>query len=592
MSASVPARLLAAGTTEFSELIADGHDLYWVEDAPGHGRRLMRAGRTAECLTPPPYTVESHVYGGGVAAATIADGTAYFVDGATQRVFRLAPGGAPEPLTCDDGRRYADLTVDRTRDRLLAVCEDTASSSISISAIPLYGGPPRTLVTGHDFLSAPRVSPDGSTLAYIAWDHPSMPWDSTGLYTVSLDRPPTERQAARLIAGGDGVAVRRPRWSPDGVLHFMSDRSGWWNIHTESGPVAAMTVEMGEPGAIGAAPYDANERHVVTGAWSGGTGTLLRIDRASGTAEVLLRTSGQIDQPRFAAGSIAYLGGSAGEPIGVWEHRPGGRPPRRLRRATEQLPDRVLRAAPESLSVPARDGGTTHGYLYRPVPARRPAPLVVMARGWPAEMTTGTYRAGLTAPLFWASRGYAVADLNPRGSNGYGRHYREALNGRLGELDVADAVDVVRFLQARGDVDPARVVIRGCGAAGFTVLRALNTDEVFAAGTAYHPWHDLDALVSELPGFYAHLLDRLTGAAPLPPLTGLHGSLLLVQGLADQITPARRTEALADDLRSRGAEVEFMTLTGEGHGLARPEAVARCLEAEAAFYAKALSTTR
>jgi dipeptidyl aminopeptidase/acylaminoacyl peptidase len=604
---ALPASALTASTVAFLELLRDGDDVFWVELRPDEGRAVLAA---AEGLVagevPGGVGSRVHEYGGG--AATVADGIIYWVDHLSQRIWGQAVGSEPVPLVPADGRRYADVQVDRLRSRLIAVCEDhrqPGEPENLLVQLPISGGDPLPLVRGRDFYVSPRISPDGNRLAYACWDHPWMPWDAAEVRLAELNGDGAVA-ADRHLAGGRDGSAGAPQWSPDGLLHMTVERDGWWNLHVADAAddVAVVITEPADHGyaRLGGHDYDVDAAHVVVVSRSQDGGRLKVLDRASGRLRQLDVPLTDVGQPRLAGGEVVFIGGSASSPLAIWSVPVSGGDATLLRPAGGAEIDPALLAEPERLRAPGRDGHVVHGFFYRPRPAaERPAPLVVHVHGGPVAglgtaLQFGVYAA--TAAVYWTSRGYGYLDVAYRGTTGFGRAYREALYGRWGEAEVSDVLDAVQHLAGRGDIDPARVAIRGGSAGGWTVLAAATAaPDSFAAGTAYFPVSDLVAFARSTHKYESHYLERLVGPydadayrdrSPLSHVDRVRAPLLFLQGDEDHVCPPDQSSEFVDALRGLGRTAEYRLFQGEGHGFVRAESIVESLEREAAFYAQHL----
>ena len=601
------AATIATGGVSYVEFFTADGDLYWLEQRPTENGRnvlVVQVGDSHEDRTPPGISIGSRVYEYGGSAVEVHNSAVYYVDKTDQRVYRQDPGAKPRPLTPDDSRRYGDLTADPHRDRLLAVCEDHRQGSsmppVTIVAIPFDGGDPTTVVGGADFYASPRPSPDGTQLAFVRWQFPNMPWDTTELVTIPMNDTGADQGAERVVAGGHEESVCHPVWSPDGVLHFVTDRSDWWNISTEAGPVAPMPAEQGRPGALGRAPYAVNGTSVLFTAVQDGRNRLLIAGRSTGNVRVVDTAGWDPVMPRFVANGIAFLGTSSVARAGVFV-TDADDSVQQVASAGQLDVDPAYLVAPESLEVTTRDGGSTYAYFYPPVhtadgPAG-PAPLVVMVHGGPVGATSSALRSGTTVPQFWTSRGYAVVDVDYRGSTGHGRRYRQALYHKWGEIEVDDCIDVAEFLVSRGDAAAGQVVIRGGSAGGYTTLAALAFRDYFAAGTAYYPVSDLVSFHETTHKFEARYDEQLIGPwspdlyrrrSPISRVADIKSPLLLVQGLLDRVCPPEQSELVVDALTELGRDVGYLTFADEAHGFTKADSIVRSLEAEADFYARVL----
>ncbi len=603
---------LVADVVRLAEPWVDGDDVYWIEGRPAEaGRRVLvrRAadGATAD-LTPPPFDVRTriHEYGGG--SYVVAGGTVVFSNLADGRLYRLDPGvETPVPITPDGPFRYGDLRFDATRRRFLAVREEHLATGQPIAAIvdvALDGDrEPSVLVEGPDFLAAPRPSPDGSVLAWLEWDHPDMPWDATRLRTAPFAADGT-LELADLAAGGPEESIVQPEWSSDGVLHLISDRSGWWNLYRLlDGPrlesLAPAEAEFADPAWI----FDRSsygflpDGSIVAVARAGGHDRLVHIQPGLLVGEVE-STFTEFDGLRVGEGTVVALVGSPDEAAMVATFDPATLALSGvLRRSSTMAPDPAILPHPESIEFPSTDGRTAHALFYPPsnagfvAPAGERPPLVVLSHGGPTSNASSALDLSLA---FLTSRGVAVVDVDYAGSTGYGRAYRDSLRGQWGIADVDDCVAAARYLADRGDVDGERMAIQGGSAGGFTTLAALAFRDVFAAGISLFGVGDLETLARDTHKFESRYLDRLVGPYPEAAATYRQRSpvhyldeitcpVLVLQGLDDMVVPPEQAEAVADALAANGVPYAYIAFEGEGHGFRGATAIRRSLEAQLAF---------
>ena len=595
----------------------DGDDVYWIEGRPSEDGRSVLVRRTAdgttEDVTPAPIDVRSrvHEYGGG--AYTVAGGTIVYSDRRDGRLYRLGPGdGMPVALTPEGPFRYADLRIDPARRRTLAVREDHGvggQAAAAIVAIPLDGDQePTVLVAGPDFLAAPRLAPDGSHLAWLEWDHPDMPWDTTRLRVAPVLEDGTLGRA-ELAAGGHDESVVEPEWSPDGVLHFVSDRSGWWNLYRlldgpRLDPLAAMEAEFAVPSWVFDRPRYGflADGSIVAIARSAGRDRLFHIapGQLIGEVETAFTEFGHL---RIGMKRIVTIAASPTEARAVVALDPETLAPIGiLRHAAPTAPDPSTIALAEPIAFPTTDGATSHALSYRPTnPAvagtlgERP-PLVVLSHGGPTANASSAL--DLEIQLL-TSRGIAVVDVDYRGSTGYGRAYRQALEGRWGIVDVDDCVAAARFLVERGDVDGDRLAIAGGSAGGYTTLAALAFRDVFAAGISAYGIGDLETLARDTHKFESRYMDRLVGPypamadryrrrSPIHALDHVSCPVLVLQGLDDRVVPPSQAEAMIAALSANGIPHAYLAFEGEGHGFRGADAIRRATEARIAFLGRVL----
>lgn len=595
----------------------DGDDTYWLEARPSEGGRrvLVRAGLdgTITDLTPPPFNVRTrvHEYGGG--SYTVMGGVIVFSNFADHRLYRFDPDDRqPVAITPEGPWRFADLRMDSRRLRVLAVREDHSrpgEATAAIVAVPLNGAsPPQALVEGPDFLAAPRLSPDGGRLAWLEWDHPDMPWDGSRLRVADLAVDGTLGEPV-LAGGGLQESIAQPEWSPDGVLHFVSDRTGWWNLYRlldgpSLDPLGPMEAEFADPAwTFGRSSYGfLRDGSLASAARSGGHDHLFHI-----RPDDLV---GEVDTPYtefeglcVAPDGIVAIVGSPAEPMVVARFDPATLAVAGvLRRASSVAIDPTTVSIPESIQFPMPNGRVAHALYYAPcnpgcgAPDEELPPLVVLSHGGP---TASASTALDLQKQVLTSRGIAIVDVNYGGSTGYGRRYREALDGAWGIVDVDDCVAAARFLADRGDVDPDRLVISGSSAGGFTTLSALAFRDVFAAGITRYGVADLEMMTRNTHKLESCYLDRLVGPypeaaeryrqrSPVHSLDRIDCPVLVMQGLDDRVVPPSQAEAIVAALESNGVPHAYLAFEGEGHGFRGAATIRRSIEAELSFLGQVL----
>jgi dipeptidyl aminopeptidase/acylaminoacyl peptidase len=604
----ISAAIVAAGAAPLSQVALDGADAYWLAGRASEGGRttlLRQRGQDVVEMTPAPFNVRTrvHEYGGG--ALLVADGTVYFSNFADNRLYMASDGAAPAALTAGGSRRYADFVLDRQRRRLLSVCEDHAGEGHPVNTLCAVGldGAQTVLAEGSDFYAAPRLSPDGSQLAWLSWDHPRMPWQGTELWLADVDATGALANA-RLVAGGLDESICQPEWSPGGVLHFVSDRSGWWNLYRLAGgavqSLCERAAEFGMPHwSFGDSTYGfRSDEEIVCAYIENGVSRLAQLSTASGKLQPIANPYEEIRHLRVAGSVVALLGGAPTIPLELAriDLYTGGHEV--LARSITELPDAGYLSVPESITYPTSGNRLAHAFYYpprnaqyQPAPGSKP-PLMVISHGGPTGMATNTLKL---ATQFWTSRGFAVLDVNYGGSSGFGRAYRDALKGQWGVIDVDDCVAGARYLATRGMVDADRLVIRGGSAGGLTTLCALTFHDVFKAGASYYGVSDLKGLDNDSHKFESHYNQYLIAPQPEAEMLYLLRSpinhadqlkrpMIFFQGLDDKVVPPQQSEVMVDALRAAGVPVAYITLEGEGHGFRKADSIVRTLEAELYFY--------
>jgi dipeptidyl aminopeptidase/acylaminoacyl peptidase len=610
----ITSALIAADTLDVGEIALDGENTYWSEMRAAEKGRYVVVRRTPDGkttdVTPPPFNARTrvHEYGGG--AYVVANGTVFFSNFADQRLYCQAPGKPPQPATPAASLRYADGVFDRRRGRLICVREDHTvadrEATNTIVSIALHsGGAGEILLSGNDFYSNPRVSPDGSRLAWLAWNHPNMPWDGTELWVADLNEDGS-LGPRRQVAGGPDESIFQPEWSPDGVLHFVSDRTGWWNLYRWGDgkivPLAPMAADFALPQwRFGMSTYAfASANRIICTYTNSGTWHLATLDTATGQFERMETPYAQIGSVRAAAGRAVFVAASPTEAAAVVQMDLGTQRCEVLRRSSHIEVDRGYLSAPEAIEFPTEGGRTAHAFYYPPqnrnyVPpeGQRP-PLLVMSHGGPTGASSCALRWNTQ---YWTSRGFAVLDVNYGGSSGYGRDYRRRLDGQWGVVDVDDCVNGALYLVKRGLADGKRLAIRGGSAGGYTTLCALAFRTVFKAGASHFGLSDLEPFIKETHKFESRYLDRLIGPyperrdlylarSPIRFTDRLSCPVIFFQGLDDKIVPPNQAETMVEALRRKGLPVAYVPFEGEQHGFRQSEHVKRALDAELYFYSK------
>jgi dipeptidyl aminopeptidase/acylaminoacyl peptidase len=606
--------LILSSAVGLDHVAVDGRDTYWTEMRPLEGGRYVLVRRTPDGetteMTPAPFNVRTrvHEYGGG--AFTIVDGTIYFAHFDDQRLYRQRPGQAPEAITPPVDMRYADLVYDRQRNRLLAVREDHTGDGEAVNTLVAIAleeqSSGQLLVSGNDFYAFPRLSPDGKRLAWITWNHPNMPWDGTELWLADVAGDGSLSQA-RLVAGGADESIQAPEWSPDGLLYFVSDRSGWWNVYrVQAGgqieQVLDMAAEFGQPQWRFDMPTYAfvSAERVVCTYVQAGISRLALLDVNTGELAELETPYEDIRTLRYDAGRVLFAGASPVDFKSIVELRLGDGRIQVLKSSNDVQLDEAYLTRPQAIEFPTEGGLSAHAFFYPPKnpdfrpPAGEKPPLIVFTHGGPTGMTSAALRMDLQ---YWTSRGFGVVDVNYGGSTGYGREYRRRLNGQWGVVDVDDCSNAARYLVQQGQADGRRLAIRGGSAGGYTTLRTLTVNDLFQVGASYFGLSDLEVFVHDTHKFESRYLTTLVGPfperadlyrerSPIYHVDQLSSAMILFQGLEDKIVPPNQAEIILEAVRAKGLPVAYLPFEGEQHGFRRAENMKRSMEAELYFYGK------
>jgi dipeptidyl aminopeptidase/acylaminoacyl peptidase len=618
----ITAASLVEQSVQLSAVTVRGDRVYWVEGRPAEaGREVLvcQSGgeRTAD-VVPTEFSVRTqvHEYGGRCYDVHEFPGerdVVVFSNWGDQRLWALDHAGAPRPLTPEPDRprseRYADPVISPDGGWIICVREshraaggvdnDLVVVDLNLAAPPQQ---PARLASGHDFYSSPRFSPDGKRLAWLTWDHPDMPWEGSELWVADV-KPDRSIGPMTKVAGGRGESITQPRWSPAGVLHYVSDRTGWWNLYDELGtPLCPAAAEFGQPDWVfGNTTYGFFPDGRLVAAWT-----------AEGGSHIGLVEGGRVERAAFpftAYGSItpveqgvvAIAASPVDPPAVVRLDLSEGR--FETLRASRDVPiDQNALSRPEAVQFPTGEQQSAYALFYPPAsadyegPAGQKPPVIVVIHGGPTSAASAVLNLAIQ---FWTSRGFAVADVNYRGSSGYGRAYRQLLDGEWGIADVQDCAAVVGWLDRTGQVDGRRALIRGGSAGGFTTLAALAFTDAFAAGASYYGVADLELLARDTHKFESRYLDGLVGPfpeaaeeyrrrSPIHHVDRIKKPLILFQGLEDKVVPPAQAQLMYTALRGSGVPVAYLGFEGEQHGFRKAETIVTVTESELEFYGKVL----
>lgn len=616
----------AAGVALSTPWLEDG-SVYWLERRPTEGGRsvLMHVAPFSDPVevTPPEFDIRNtvHEYGGG--SYLVHGGTVFLSHFADQRLYRQEPGAEPVPITSESGGRdrYADGRV--TPDGRWLICvrerhpdpDDPSGVTNELVAIPPDGSAqPLAIRSGRDFYSTPRISLDGSMLCWLEWDLPWMPWDGCDVAVAELAEDGTLRNV-RAVAGRAGEeSIFQPAWSPAGDLHFASDRTGWWNLYrVRDGEVEALhpaEAEFGWPQwQFGMATYGFLADGRIACIWEReGVEHVAVLDPESGelidldVPQTALRPWLDVEGDR-----VVFVGGGPSIPDQVVVLDVTARSIDVLRSSSSLDVEEAFFSVPRQIEFPTEGAVTAFAHFYPPrhrevsgADGERP-PLIVMSHGGPTAEATPGFSLDTQ---FWTSRGFAVVDVNYGGSTGFGRAFRQRLNGNWGIVDTADCIAAARWLAEEGEVDGDRLLITGGSAGGYTTLCALTMHDVFAAGTSYFGLADLESFVTggthkfesrylfSLIGPYPEEAERYRSRSPINFTDGISCPMLLLQGAEDRVVPPAQAEIMVDALKRKELPYAYMVFEGEQHGFRKAESNQRALEAELSFYAQVLGFER
>ncbi len=612
----ITSNLIVSESISLNQPAIDGDDIYWLEMRPSEGGRnvIVRRDPTGAIKDAIPRSFNArtrvHEYGGG--DYVVHRGLICFSNFADQRLYKQLPEQLPQPLSPEVDLRYAEALVDDTRDRLICVREDhTVAGREAVNTLvgirldgAVDGG--EVLVSGNDFYSTPRLSPDASRLAWLTWNHPNMPWDESELW-VGEFAANGSLVNTRLIAGGHEESIFQPEWSPDGTLYFVSDRTGWWNLYRlhssgELEPVVEVNAEFGMPQwvfGMSSYAFESADR-TVCAYYEQGRSRLATIDTRARKMQLIDTDYNDISYVRASRGQAVLRAGSPTQPLSIVRLDLTTGSFEELRRSNNLTIDPGYISVPKAIEFPTKEGLTAHGFFYPPqnrdfqAPKGELPPLLVKSHGGPTSAATMAQSLNIQ---YWTSRGIAVLDVNYGGSTGYGRTYRERLKGNWGIVDVDDCVNGAQFLVERGEVDGNRLMITGGSAGGYTTLCALTFRDDFKAGASHYGVSDAEALARETHKLESRYLEGLFGPyperrdiyyqrSPINFAERLSCPTIFFQGLEDKVVPPNQAEMMVEALRKKGVPVAYVPFESEEHGFRQAKNIQRALDGELYFYSR------
>ena len=615
----ISTEMIVSEAVGLGDMDIDGSDIYWLETRPEESGRYVVVRKTSEGLiddvTPLGFSARTsvHEYGGGSYLAY--RGTVFFSNYSDQRVYKVkTEDGNPIPITPEGlDIRFANGSVDELRNRIIYVREyhsQTGDAVNTLVALDMDDEAEGIILTeGADFYSSPSVSPDGSSVAWIQWDHPNMPWDSTELWVAEISETGMFENK-RKLRGASEESICHPSWSPDNLLYFVSDVSGWWNIYryqdiqlTKSKNLTPIEAEFTQAQwGLGSRYYGfLSEDRIICAYNTNGKWNLAELDVNTSKLEGIQTAFTEFNRSGLESkNGMTVLGaGSSIKPFSVYVYL--DKKVTELKTAIRPKVDETYFSLPESITFPTSEDLNSHGFFYPPhnpdydqEELNQLPPLLVLSHGGPTGATSTTLDLSIQ---FWTSRGFGVLDVNYRGSTGYGTTYRKRLNGKWGIVDIDDCVNGALYLAKRGDIDKEKMSIRGGSAGGYTTLAALTFRNVFSAGASYYGVSDLEALAKDTHKFESRYMDSMVGPypenkavyrerSPIFHTEKLSCPVILFQGLEDKIVLPNQAEMMVASLKDKKIPVAYLPFEGEQHGFRISKNIQRTLEAELYFYSK------
>ncbi len=608
----ITSNLITSSQIKLSDLSISDDGIFWNELRPQeNGRSLIvkwYKNKKTDFL-PSGFSARSrvHEYGGG--AFLIHKEVAFFSNEKDQHFYAAYPNGQTIDLTHSDSRRYANPIFDPYRNCIYAIEEDHQDKHTVINRLvkidPEGKQPVEVVHEGHDFYSSPTLHPEGTHIAFLAWNHPNMPWDGTELLIGLLDKNSKILEEER-VAGGCFESIFQPEWSPSGCLHFVSDKNGWWNLYVK-----------GEKGITNLCPVNAE---FGTAQWIFGisryaflpNGKIACIYTKKGIdyLGILDPQNKEIDTLPLGFTSFSSIKAlnktlifTAASPQtlnAIWQYDLEKQNLKLLQSSLLVDIDPTYLSIPETIDFLTTNKQDAFGLYYNPknkdftMPDNEKPPLIVRSHGGPS---THIPLALDLEVQFWTSRGFAVLDVNYGGSTGYGRQYRQRLKGNWGIVDVDDCVNGALHLVKNKQADPKRLIIKGRSAGGFTTLVALAFKKVFTCGASYYGISDLEAMTNHTHKFESHYLEGLIGAypekknryikrSPIHHMKNFSSPIILFQGGKDKVVPKIQSEMIFNCLKKRNIPVTYLFFKEEAHGFRIAKNIQKCLESELFFYSK------
>ena len=615
--------LIVSQTIGVGSVVINNENIYWLEKRPQEQGRNIIVGcfnqsgskNITQDITPFPFSVRSkiHEYGGG--AFTVEQNTVYCSNYKDGRIYQQIIGQQPHPLTNKLHQRYGDIVIDHGRERLICVCEDhqnDGEAKNSIVAININTGKVEDLIAGKDFYSSPCLSPDGKFLAWLSWNHPDMPWDSTYLWLAKFQDDGSILEP-ELIAGGKTESICEAKWSGDGTLYFSSDRTNWWNLYRRkvNGKVEILhekSAEFGYPHWVfGLSTFAlvGNDRLICAysteGCWHLGQVDL----QTKEFQEIKTKYTNISDLQTSDRNFVVFIGGCPTETTAVIKLDLETGRSEILRKTGDLEIDPDYLSVPEAIAFPTTNDLTAYAWYYPPqnkdytAPEGELPPVLVKSHGGPTAAASVNLNLRIQ---YWTSRGFGYLDVNYGGSIGYGREYRQRLDGQWGIVDVDDCVNAAQYLVSQQRIDGDRLVISGSSAGGYTTLAALTFRDTFKAGASYYGISDLEILAKDTHKFESRYLDRLVGRypedkaiyqerSPIYHSDQLDCPVIFFQGLKDKVVPPNQAEMMFQAIKKKELPVAYISFAEEAHGFRIADNIKQALDSEFYFYARVFGFT-
>ena len=607
----INSQLITADSVSLDELQLHSSGTYWLERRPGEQGRCVIVQHNNGINTDlyaSPYSARSrcHEYGGGVYC--IADNGLFFVNDSDQNIYFCSTNSPPIAITNDDCS-YADLQFDKQSQRLICIQQrnnpDFHENLNSLIAIDLQSYSIITLHSGNDFYASPCLSHCGKQLSWLCWNHPDMPWDKTTLWLSDIDNK-HQLHNTKTIQHPESAntSIFQPQWSPDDQLYFVSDLSGWWNLYRYHNDlieaVSHEQLEFGLPQWVFAQSSYAftSNNTILCAPIDDGIASLILLDTKTGSLKTINKEWNSFSSIQAINDHYSFIAASAQsfpEVISLQCDQA-----LTLQRSCQTQLDTGYYSYGQATHFNTRHNDQAFAIYYAPTNKDYSAaldekpPLIVLCHGGPTAMADPSLDI---RKQYWTSRGFALLDVNYSGSTGFGRAYRERLNGNWGLRDAEDCCDAAQHMVDMGLADAERLIIKGGSAGGYTVLCALTFHPTFSAGASYYGIGDLESLMTDTHKFESHYLDRLVGPypenkneyqkrSPINYVEQLNCPVIFFQGTEDKVVPKEQAEKMFSALKSKGIPVAYIPFEGEQHGFRKADTIQQALDSEYTFYSK------
>ena len=608
---------ITEGGLRFSEIRSSGSDLYFLEGRPEESGRYVIVkqasdGKISDAI-PKEFNSRNavHEYGGGSYA--VGQKNIYFTNWNDQRIYKVN-GENVNPITkeppFEKSIRYSDLTLSIDEEWLFCVREthfEKEEAKNELVAISTTENSQIVLCTGRDFYSSPRINPTNKEICWLEWDHPNMPWDGTELFIANFDLDGLSE--IKFIDGSKNISIIQPEWSDSGELIYISDESGWWNLkkyseNTNSTILNEKSDHGGPSWQFGFRTYFVKDNNIyLKGISKNKNKGLIRKISISGqileTNEVF-HTS--INDLTHHENKALYIGASPVSNSEIVSYDLMNKNEETIKESNPVKIDIEEISIPEEISFPTTQNAIAYGYFYKPKnknfqgESEEKPPLLVISHGGPTSATSNALNLSIQ---YWTNRGIAVADVNYRGSTGYGKKFRDSLKGNWGVYDTDDCIAAVDHLSEKGLVDSSRVAIKGGSAGGYTTINALTFHDRFAVGATYYGIADLSVFIDDTHKFESKYLESLIGKYPeekeryyersaINFTDQLSCPMIIFQGTEDKIVPPSQAEIMAQGLRDKKIPFSLIMYEGEQHGFRQSKNIISSLESELYFYSKVL----